>query len=69
MSYMTNKDSMVSFRIGKLDLDKMKWLAQHDDTPVAQQFRQAIRTYLHNRKRSVYAIFGKDPINDQESAA
>lgn len=58
------KDEVVTFRISSLDHKKMKWLAEHDDTPVSQQLRQAVRTYLHNRKRSVYAIFGKDPLND-----
>ena len=59
------KKTIVNFRIGSLDLKKMEWLAMHDDTPVSHQFRQAVRAYLHNRKRSVYAIHGVDMLNDK----
>jgi len=47
-----------------LDLRKMEWLARHDGTSTADQFRMAIRRYLTLRKKTVYPIRGEDPLND-----
>ena len=54
----------INLRVGKLDHMKMEWLAAHDDTSFSWQYRKALRVYLHSRKRTVYAVHGKDPLND-----
>lgn len=59
---MALKRRAVSYE--KLDLLKMDWLARHDGTSSADQFRMAVRRYLHARKRTVYAVNGTDPLND-----
>lgn len=48
----------------ELDIQKMAWLARHDGTDEADQFRIAVRQYLHRRKKSVYPIRGENPLED-----
>jgi hypothetical protein len=48
----------------QLDIDKMEFLARHDGTDTADQFRIAVRQYLHRRKKSVYPIRGENPLED-----
>lgn len=54
----------INVRVGDLDHKKMEWLGLHDDTSTAWQYRKAIKHYLHARKRTVYAVNGKDPLNE-----
>lgn len=62
------RETKVSLRMGRLDHEKLAFLARHDDTTVAHQIRQAIRVYLHNRKKTTYAINGENPIEDSPEA-
>ena len=49
------KTKHFTVRIEPQYIEKMQWLARHDDTTFTWQLRQAIRVYLHNRKKTVYA--------------
>lgn len=56
------KDVKISLRMSELDWHKMQFLARHDDTTFGQQMRQAVKVYLHNRKKTTFAINGENPI-------
>lgn len=63
MSDMANKDIKLSFRDSKMNEEKLKFLARHDDTSLGQQLRLAVRCYINNRKKTVYPVNGHDPLN------
>lgn len=58
MSYtqgMSAKDTKITVRIAKNDWLKLAYLNRHDDTNgIGDQIRKAIKTYLNNRKKTVY---------------